>query len=77
MAETVTLQEAQARLAELVSELDPGEEVLITKDERPVAKLVGQSQQARRLRQPGSAKGKLFIHAEDDEHLSDFTEYMP
>jgi prevent-host-death family protein len=77
MAETITLQEAQARLAELVSELDPGEEVIITKDERPVAKLVGQPQQTRQPRQPGSAKGKLFVHAEDDEHLSDFAEYMP
>jgi prevent-host-death family protein len=77
MAETITLQEAQARLAELVSELDPGQEVVITKDERPVAKLVGQSRQARRPRQPGSAEGKLIIRAEDDEHLSDFAEYMP
>jgi hypothetical protein len=28
-------------------------------------------------RQKGSAKGKLIIHAEDDEHLKDFQEYMP
>lgn len=26
---------------------------------------------------PGSAKGKLTILSEDDEHLDDFTEYMP
>jgi antitoxin (DNA-binding transcriptional repressor) of toxin-antitoxin stability system len=51
--------------------------VIITKDERPVAKLVGQPQQTRQPRQPGSAKGKLFVHAEDDEHLSDFAEYVP
>jgi hypothetical protein len=31
----------------------------------------------RQPRQPGSAKGKLRIIAEDDEHLRDFQEYMP
>lgn len=39
---TVSLQEAQQRLAELVEELRPGDEVVITRDDRPVAKLVGQ-----------------------------------
>lgn len=28
-------------------------------------------------RQPGSAKGRLTILAEDEEHLRDFQEYMP
>ena len=27
-------------------------------------------------RRPGSAVGKFFILAEDDEHLADFEEYM-
>ncbi len=32
---TVTLEEAQAHLAELVARLVPGEEVIITRDEQP------------------------------------------
>jgi hypothetical protein len=28
-------------------------------------------------RRPGSARGKLAIIADDDEHLSDFKDYMP
>ena len=28
-------------------------------------------------RQPGSAKGKLRIVADDDEHLADFGDYLP
>ena len=28
-------------------------------------------------RRPGSAKGILTIHAEDDDHLIDFAKYMP
>ena len=30
----------------------------------------------RKPRQPGSAKGKLIILKDDDEHLKDFEEYM-
>jgi hypothetical protein len=29
------------------------------------------------IRRPGSAKGKLRIVAEDEEHLADFRDYMP
>ncbi|MGH9839965.1 MAG: type II toxin-antitoxin system Phd/YefM family antitoxin [Blastocatellia bacterium] len=77
MLETVTLQEAQAHLPELIAGLVAGKEVVITQDDRPVAKLIGEQASARQPRQPGSAIGKLIVHAEDDEHLEDFKEYMP
>ena len=31
----------------------------------------------RRERKPGSARGKLTMIAEDEEHLDDFKDYMP
>jgi antitoxin (DNA-binding transcriptional repressor) of toxin-antitoxin stability system len=74
---TVTIEEAQAHLPELIAQLQPGAEVIITRDQRPVARLVGERPHARKPRQPGTAKGKLVIRAEDDEHLEDFQEYMP
>lgn len=74
---TVTIEEAQAKLPEIIDKLIPGEELIITRNNQPVAKLVGQQRPVRKPRQPGSAKGKLVIHAEDDEHLEDFKEYMP
>jgi prevent-host-death family protein len=37
---TVSLQEAQATLPELIHRLSPGEELVITQDNRPVAKVV-------------------------------------
>lgn len=77
MSTTVSIEEAQAHLAELVSKLVPGEEVVITRDEQPVAKLIGQRAVRRQPRQPGSAKGKLLLLVEDDAHLEDFREYMP
>jgi antitoxin (DNA-binding transcriptional repressor) of toxin-antitoxin stability system len=72
----VTLEEAQARLPDLIHELVPGEEVLITENNQPVAKLVAPpAEKPRPL--PGRCKGMLTILAEDDEHLQDFKEYMP
>ena len=52
------------------------EEIVITREEQPVAKLVG-SRPARKPRQPGSGKGMLTSVSDDDEHLEDFKEYMP
>ncbi|MGE0682484.1 MAG: type II toxin-antitoxin system Phd/YefM family antitoxin [Candidatus Binatia bacterium] len=72
MSATITLEEAQAHLAELVSKLAPGEEVVITVNEQPVAKLMGQHTPTLPPRQPGSARGKLIILADDEEHLEDF-----
>ena len=74
---TMTIEEAQAKLPEVIDKLAPGEEVIITRNEQPVAKLVGQQRPIRMPRRPGSAKGKLVILAEDDEHLEDFKDYMP
>lgn len=76
MPNIVTLEEAQARLADLIDHLAPGDEIVITREQQPVAKLVG-SRPARKPRQPGSGKGMLTIVRDDDEHLEDFKEYMP
>jgi PHD/YefM family antitoxin component YafN of YafNO toxin-antitoxin module len=73
---TVTLEEAQARLPEIIDDLGSGEELLITRNAQPVAKLVGQQRPIRKPRRPGSAKGKLVILAEDDEHLKDFNAWQ-
>ena len=77
MLRTMSIEEAQATLPDLIRTLGPGEEVVITKDDQPVAKLIRQPQAARKRPQPGSAKGMLTINVEDEEHLQDFKEYMP
>jgi len=72
----VTIQEAQSGLPDLIHKLAPGDEVVITENDQPVAKLVASP--ADNLRPiPGRCKGMLTILAEDDEHLEDFKEYMP
>ena len=78
MSETVTVEEAQAHLAELIAKLGPGKEVLIIQNERPVARLIGQfPATVCQPRKSGSASGKLMIHADDQALLEDFKEYMP
>ena len=74
---SVSLQEAENKLSELIHQLKPGDELIITENDQPVAKLIPHAPPARKPRRPGSAKGKLAIHREDDEHLEDFREYMP
>lgn len=73
---TVTLEEAQAQLAALVANLKPGQEILITYESRPVARLVSEAKGAAKRRHPGNFKGKLEIVSEDEEHLKDFNEYI-
>ena len=72
---TVTLADAQARLGELIDRLAPGEELVITRDDKPVAKLVSPAAPGA-PRKPGSAVGRLTVVSDDDDHLKDFAEYM-
>jgi antitoxin (DNA-binding transcriptional repressor) of toxin-antitoxin stability system len=74
---TVTIEEAQAKLPGLIDRLLPGEEMIITRNQEPVARLVGEQPATLQPRQPGSAKGQLVILVEDEEHLEDFKDYMP
>lgn len=73
----VTLEEAQARLPELIDKLLPGERLLITRNEQTIASVEKEAASPPKPRQPGCAAGQLIILAEDDEHLKDFREYMP
>jgi antitoxin (DNA-binding transcriptional repressor) of toxin-antitoxin stability system len=72
----VTIQEAQAKLPELIHRLMPGDELVITENNQAVAKLVP-SPLAKPQPFPGRCKGMLTIVSDDDEHLEDFKEYMP
>jgi len=53
----VSIQEAQGKLPELIHQLKPGDEVVITENNQPVAKLIAQTPPAGKPRQRGSAHG--------------------
>jgi prevent-host-death family protein len=75
---TVTIQEAQAQLTDLVHALTPGDEVVITENDQPVAKLVSTpASPPKKPRQPGTLRGTVLYMAPDfDAPLEDFKEYM-
>jgi antitoxin (DNA-binding transcriptional repressor) of toxin-antitoxin stability system len=73
---TVTLEEAQKSLPELIAGLKPGDDLIITRESQPVAQVLPLGPGCDRP-MFGSAKGMLTILAEDDEHLEDFKDYMP
>lgn len=72
---TVSIQEAQAKLPELIASLAPGETLIITKDQLPIARLQAVQKARLESRKAGSARGLLTILQDDDAHLQDFNEY--
>lgn len=77
MSLTVSVEEAQGKLKQLISQLGPGDELIITEDDRPIATLSAKTAEQRKRRVPGLGKGMITILSDDDEHLKDFSEYMP
>ncbi len=76
---TVTIEQAQAHLAALIAKLAPGQEFIITENEKQIARVVAETEAPYKIapRVPGTAVGQLIILQDDDEHLKDFAEYMP
>ena len=54
---TVTIEEAQAKLKELIHQMTPWDELLITENQQTVAKLVSEPVQKPRMR-PGPGLGR-------------------
>ena len=73
---TITLKDAQSQLPDLIARLRPNESVAILQDGEPVAYLSPPTPH-RRAPKFGSCRDLLTMVADDDEHLADFTDYMP
>ena len=84
--ESITLEDAQAGLADLVHRLVPGAAVTITENDQPVAQLVAAPIAPCRPSRPrppttgvpkaGRLKGILVVPDDFDEPLEDLREYM-
>ena len=59
---TVTIEEAQSKLTELIHGLAPGEEVVLTENDQPVARLVAVCTPAFKPREPGTLKRDGALH---------------
>jgi prevent-host-death family protein len=72
----ITLAEASLNLPELIEAVINGEEIIITKDEKPVVKLTSIVTIEKRSPLFGSAKDLISISDDFDEPLEDFKDYM-
>lgn len=77
MTTTITLEDAAANLERLISGLAQGDEVVITKDQRVVARLVAEGHAPHPRPAPGFGKDSILYIAPDfDAPLEEFKEYM-
>jgi antitoxin (DNA-binding transcriptional repressor) of toxin-antitoxin stability system len=71
---SITLEEAQARLPQLLEQLQPGEEITITEHGRPLAQMKKIERGAWPCK-AGSARGRIHLAPDFDAPLDDFKEY--
>ena len=71
----INIHEAKTHLSKLIKKVMSGEEVIIAKGNKPVAKLV-RLKGKKPKRKLGSAKGKIEISSDFDAPLKDFEEYL-
>ncbi len=69
------IAQAKARFSELVNKALSGEEVVVSRDNTPLLKLVPLGPPAK-PRTPGSAKGQVHMASDFDQTPSDFQDYV-
>ena len=74
--QTIPLEEAQNHLAEIVGNLQPGEEILLTQEDKPVATLRAPLHRAKQPRF-GTLRGTILNIAPDFDAIPEgFQEYL-
>jgi antitoxin (DNA-binding transcriptional repressor) of toxin-antitoxin stability system len=76
--QSVTVEEAQRHLAEILEKLPPGAELVITRDDKPVATLrAAPPATPQRHRQLGTLRGSVLNMAPDFDAIPEgFEEYL-
>ena len=79
MQKTMAVEEIEITLPELLESLSPGDEVILTRNHRPVAKLISAVPKPAPTKRPGPGLGWdmiTFIAPDFDAPLEDFNQYM-
>lgn len=79
MTTTMAVEDIQLTVPELLDSLTPGDEIILTRNQQPVAKLVSAAAipQPKQRPGPGLCKGMITHIAPDfDAPLEDMKEYM-
>ena len=75
--QTLTVQQAEGQLSEIIAKLSPGEEIVLTSDNQPVATLraVPMSHEPPRF---GTLRGSILYIAPDFDAIPEgFEDYLP
>lgn len=67
VSESVNVYEAKTHLSQLLDRAAAGEEIIIARAGRPVARLVALAEPVSRPRRPGAWRGQVSIAADFDE----------
>jgi antitoxin (DNA-binding transcriptional repressor) of toxin-antitoxin stability system len=79
MQTTIALEDIKVTLPELLDTPAPGDEVILTRNQQPVAKLISQAPKPALKQRPGPGLGKgmiIFIAPDFDAPLNCMKEYM-
>ena len=75
---TISVAEAQSHLAEIIENLPAGEELVITRDDQPVATLRATKPAPRRRAAIGNTGGSILYIAPDFDAIPEgFEDYLP
>jgi prevent-host-death family protein len=75
MKQTVNIHEAKTRLSQLIQQVEDGDEIIIARANKPVARLIAYQQKPDK-RRLGEAKGMVEIMPDFDQLPDDFMEHF-
>jgi len=73
--DAVSIHEAKTHFSRLVARAEAGEEIVVRRGQKPVAKIVAYAAPVS-PRTPGRLKGRIWIADDFDETPPEFDEYM-
>jgi prevent-host-death family protein len=73
--DAVSIHEAKTQFSRLVARAEAGEEIIVRRGAKPVAKLIAYHEPTT-PRVPGSLKGRIRMADDFDETPEDFEEYL-
>lgn len=72
-----TIGQAKTQLSKLVHEAEEGEEVVVRRGPKPVARIVAiEAGDSERKRKPGAMRGRVKLHADFDEWPKDIARML-
>ncbi len=72
----VSVAEAKAKFSELIKRAEAGEEIVVTRHGKAVARVMPPEPEQALLPRIGALKGKIWIADDFDAPLDEFEEYM-